>query len=68
MKHVKFRAEPVKGRDLEPGDLFSVAGSEYWEPEHWSIGERVYVRTNTPAPEDELDADIFRIIIEVTDD
>lgn len=41
----------VKGRDLQPGDLFSIFGQEYWDSigQRGSVGESVYVRTAIPA-------------------
>ncbi len=48
---MKIIATPCKGSDLEPGDLFSTVGPEYWDryEERRSIGERVYIRTGTPS-------------------
>lgn len=56
-----------KGKDLLPGNLFSSVGPEYWGPvmKHGSsIGERVYIRTNTPCPKDQENEEIFKIEIE----
>lgn len=48
---VTIKATPIVGRDLKPGDLFSTVGPEYWDnfPNVFSVGERVYIRTNMPA-------------------
>lgn len=48
---MNIKATPIKACHLEPGDLFSTAGPEYWSKidEKQSIGERVFIRTNTPA-------------------
>ena len=62
----KVIAELIKGRELKPGDLFSTAGPNYWNLalDKGSIGERVYVRTNTPADMTlDADEDIYRITI-----
>ena len=47
---VKITATPTTGRNLKPGDLFSTCGTEYWASidSRLTIGERVYIRTNTP--------------------
>ena len=50
---MKIKATLLKGKDLEPGDLFSTMGQAYWDgvsiSADNSIGERVYIRTNTPS-------------------
>lgn len=67
---MKILATPVKGKDLKPGDLFSVKGPAYWNHclEHGSIGEKVYIRTDVPA---ELAGDenetVYRIEIMTSD-
>lgn len=70
-KVVKFVATPILGSGLEPGDLFSTAGPEYWEAvdEMKSCGEKVYIRTNTPA-EEFMDSYtiVYRITLEYTPD
>jgi hypothetical protein len=64
---IKIRAEPIKGRDLQPGDLFSTHGPSYWDGamDKGSVGERVYIRTNSPAS-DAPDAEdtVYRITVE----
>lgn len=65
---MKINTEQCTGRDLKPGDLFSIAGPDYWagfETRH-GIGEKVYIRTEEPcdnAPD--ADAKVFRITIEL---
>lgn len=63
---LKIIATQVKSQELVPGDLFSTAGPEYWDNilEVDSIGERVYIRTEVPCPDDQKDETIFRITIE----
>lgn len=58
-----LRATPIKGRDLKPGDLFSTAGPEYWDHvgERDSVGERAYIRTETPAHSEDLDMMVYLI-------
>jgi hypothetical protein len=54
------------GKNLEAGDLFSTAGSEYWDyiDLNGSIGERVYVRTNVPCTiANDSDVKIYKLII-----
>ena len=60
------KAELTTGRDLKPGDLFSTVGPEYWATinERPSVGERVYIRTNTPADIFlDVDEPIYRITV-----
>jgi hypothetical protein len=62
-----FTATRVTAKDLQPGDCFSSVGPEYWEttdrpgrfPE--SIGEKVYVRTDTPCPLAQRSGIVYRI-------
>jgi len=64
----RITAVKVLGRDLKPGELFSTVGPQYWDVamNRGSVGERVYIRTNTPAElYDDLDEVVFRITIEV---
>ncbi|HEY2243423.1 MAG TPA: hypothetical protein VGH47_04265 [Xanthobacteraceae bacterium] len=64
---MKVKATSVAGRDLHPGDLFSTVGPDYWQriDANESIGERVYIRTNTPsANANDADACVFKIEIE----
>lgn len=64
---VKIKAELVTGRDLAPGDLFSVVGPEHWDHavDGLSVGESVYIRTNSPAAlYSDVDKPIYRITIE----
>jgi len=58
---VKFKAEPIKAGDLKPGDMFSTYGPSYWDSVDGkrSVGERVYLRTNTPASEASDDPNIM---------
>ena len=62
---MKIITKLVKGRDLEPGDLFSAEGDAYWQHRNLeSIGERVFIRTETPLPPAEKGKDIYQIIIQ----
>jgi len=69
---VKIVAIKVKAGDLEPGDLFSTGGQNYWDGVMQDIedvvGERVYIRTDAPCPEDQADEDIYLIVIERGDE
>lgn len=64
---VKITATPVKASELEPGDLFSTVGPEYWDHtsfgdgESLAVGERVYIRTHAPTPSDQADHEVYRI-------
>lgn len=48
---MRIKATACKGKDLLPGDLFSTANQYYWDTikDRFSIGERVYIRTETPS-------------------
>ena len=66
-KHVKITAELVTARDLQPGELFSIAGPSYWNTamSKDSIGECVYVRTNAdPNHASDANSTVYRITIE----
>lgn len=47
-------ATAIKGRDLKPGDLFSIADQAYWSSfrDRSAVGEKVYIRTESPASAD----------------
>ena len=52
------------GRHLQPGDLFSIEGPEYWDHamDSHGIGQKVYVRTNEDAMiAADLDEPVFKI-------
>lgn len=63
---LKIIATPIKGKYLQPGDLFSTVGPEYWDfyQERESIGEKVYIRTDTSALEaPDSEAIVYKIEI-----
>ena len=61
---LRIIAEPMIGGELRPGDLFSTVGPEYWDLQtRNAIGERVYIRTNTPTPPSQYHEPIYRITI-----
>ncbi len=65
---VKITATPVTGRQLRPGDLFSVAPQEYWDfaMRQGSVGECVYIRTDIGAERfEDADEPVYRITIQV---
>jgi len=59
------RKPKIKAKDLQPGDLFSTAHPLYWEhiDNRPSVGEKVYIRTNTLAPEDQKEDIVYKIRI-----
>ena len=63
---MKIKAEKIKAKDLKPGDLFSTEGQGYWDTidNNLSVGERVYIRTNSPTPLGQGDDEVYRITIE----
>lgn len=57
---MKIIAVPIKAADLQPGDLFSSVGPEFWDTAHLgeinkrgerAIGVKTYIRTEAQAPE-----------------
>jgi hypothetical protein len=60
----------MPARDLKPGDLFSIRGPEYWLPalHSGSVGEKVYVRTDTPATGREDDTPVYRLTFSDSED
>lgn len=68
---VKITATLVTGRDLKPGDLFSIAGPAYWDKamDKRSVGEAVYIRTHTDASRfPDANDTVYRITIITTED
>jgi hypothetical protein len=66
MKHATVTATRIRAVDLLPGDLFSIATEDYWRKamDKSSIGEQVYIRTNTPAKQaDDSYSFVYRITI-----
>ena len=61
---MKITTEKIKGSDLKPGELFSSAGDEYWQHrDNRSIGEKVYIRTDTPLLPSAQEEVVYRIVI-----
>lgn len=61
---MRIIATKVKAKELRPGDLFSVAGPDYWD--HYdknSLGQRVYIRTEAPSPPEQAEDEVYRIEI-----
>jgi len=59
-------ATPVRAGDLLPGELFSAVGPVHWEDalNTRSVGEKCYIRTNTPADAaDDADVIVYRLAI-----
>jgi hypothetical protein len=50
-KEFTIKTEKIVASTLQPGDLFSTLGPDYWDDAIMgpSIGERVYIRTHTPS-------------------
>lgn len=69
-----IKVETVTGKDLQPGDLFSVVDEEWWgsvndrDMDPAPVGERVYIRTNAPCPKDQVDDELVRLTIEQVSD
>ena len=68
---VAIQCERVIGSVLKPGELFSTVGPEYWEDamDKGSIGERVFIRTNSSAENVDDSAEyVYRITIHMLED
>lgn len=69
-----IRVEEIKSQDLKPGDLFSSSAMEHWGSVNQRtgdilpIGEKVYIRTNAPTPEDQIGIDMVRLTMEIVSD
>lgn len=63
----ELKTDRVLGKDLEPGDLFigDMSDPFYYSPieivKRGGIGERVFVRTDIPLPENMLKEQVFKI-------
>ena len=65
---MEIKTIECKGKELKAGDLFSTAGSLYWDKYKIkkSIGEKVYIRTGQPLDDDDLEnreVVLYKIII-----
>jgi hypothetical protein len=64
---LNIKANKIKCKELNEGDLFSTADQDYWNKvnnnEHKSLGEKVYIRTIEPCPTDQEEEDIYRLSI-----
>lgn len=61
---MRILAHQLSGKDLQTGDLFSMADQYYWDNyDLSSIGQRVYIRTSAPCPPDQLETVVYRIAI-----
>ena len=60
-----IQAIKIMANDLQPGDLFSTAGPEYWGniKHNRSLGEKVYIRTDEPSPADQDNVELYKITI-----
>jgi hypothetical protein len=68
MRKVNIKTNKIIAKDLQPGDIFSTAGPEYWQSALMkaSIGELVYIRTFVSALNaDDHDIAVYKIEIEI---
>jgi hypothetical protein len=48
---MKFIATECLGKDLQPGEVFSLEGQDFWSNRPpFAINQQVYIRTDTPLP------------------
>ena len=67
MSRAKITATPIQAHLLQPGDLFSTVGPDYWSDalDKGSCGERVYIRTHVNQEWfDDADSTVYRITVE----
>ena len=68
---VIIRVKEVKSQDLKPGDLFSNAEMKHWGSVNQRtgdvlpLGEKVFIRTNAPTPENQIGLDMVRLTLEI---
>jgi hypothetical protein len=63
---VRIRATRIKAGELQPGDLFSTVGQDYWDGAcggKGAMGERVYIRTEDPCPPEQTDEPTYRVTV-----
>lgn len=64
---MRILAEAILCKDLKPGDLFSELGPSYWDKNghesDGSVGEKVYIKTNTVCPIEDEEIQVFKIVI-----
>lgn len=62
---IRFKATEVNCEEIKPGDAFSNIGPDYWDhAASHGLGERVYLRTNTPINPADVGQTTFRIEVE----
>lgn len=63
---MEIKAIPTKAENLEPGDLFSFEGQEFWDDmaDTNEVGKILFVRTETQTPVGEKQKELYRIEIE----
>ncbi len=72
--NMRIGAKRVGAQDLKPGDLFSLAPTQYWDSKEReqrdppAVGEIVYIRTNAPSPPEDEEVEVTLITIHTEDD
>lgn len=63
----EIRTKKVKAQELKVGDLFSIEGEQYWTKAlkgyDGQVGEKVYVRTEAPCPQEQKNQEVYKIEI-----
>ncbi len=69
---MKIKATSIKSKELVEGDLFSNVGQLYWSEENLKIheklgavGQKVYIRTNSPLTPEQANEIVYKIEIEL---
>lgn len=62
---MRVKATAIASKDLKPGDLFSNANQFYWNNyDPLSVGQKVYIRTESTTPPDQAEDIVYLIEIE----
>ena len=65
---MRIIAKEIKSEELQAGDLFSNVGQGYWDnyvyQDPFSVGQKVYIRTEAPCLPTDMGQTVFLINIE----
>jgi hypothetical protein len=63
---VRIVAEMRYAHEIEAGELFSIASQLEWDEfskDEEAIGQKVFIRTNSPCPPDQANDIVYRITV-----
>lgn len=62
---MKIKAELIKGKELQPGDLFSTLEQQHWDNmDQHGLFERICIRTNRVTDEADGETKVYRLTVE----